>query len=534
MTHHRAAAMSPVPLSAPVAFALALALTAGCARSKGAAAPGTTPVPPAPAVSWPAPNCPGLTGGPPVQVPGTSSQVPGTSSQVPGTSSQVPGTSSQVPGTLIRRSYRPPLFGRGEDASGELDCGRPGNPERGFFAFRDLLGRLELGGLRDSGVSIIYGRVLLADYRERPLDGRLLNRLRAAFGAVRQAGLKVLPRFYYAADQNAPDARNGRALEHIAALAPVLRDNADVIAALHAGFLGAWGEWHPEERASAADRRRILEALLAALPPTRMVLVRRPLWKQLAFGGPVTPALAFSGAPLARVGHLNDCFLATADDRGTFRAPDEEDYAAADSAYVAVGGETCAPNPPRSECPSALHALARHHWSFLNRDYHQDVLASWRQGGCLPTIACRLGYRLVLRAFTLPATARAGQPLALALGLTNDGYARPVNPRPLLLALARLTGGQRQPTSPPVLLPTGSDARAFAAGADADACLTVTLPADLPAGDYRIGLALPDPEPTLAADPRYAVRLGGGVSFEAASAINWLDATLIVTPRSLP
>jgi hypothetical protein len=507
MMHHRARARSAPrsPLLVLLTLAPALAAPAGCARSTtGPGGPATATAPAAPAASWRGPACPGLPAGP----------------------------AALAPGVLLRRNYQPPLFARGQDASREADCRPPGNPERGFFAFRDLLAPADTGGLRDGGVSLIYGRVLLAAYRDRPIDAQLLDRLRSAFGTIRQAGLKVLPRFYYAADESSPDASNGRALEHIATLAPLLRDNADIIAALHAGFLGAWGEWHPEERASAADRRRLLQALLAALPASRMVLVRRPVWKQLAFGGPVTAAVAFSGAPLARLGHLNDCFLATADDRGTFRTPDEARYAAADSAYVAVGGETCALNPPRSECPSALAALARHHWSFLNRDYQPDVLASWRQGGCWDTIACRLGYRLVLRAFTLPAAARAGQPLALALGLTNDGYARPINPRPLLLALARFAAGQ--PASAPVLVPTGTDARSFGGGddvdIDVDVCLSGTLPADLPAGDYRVGLALPDPEPTLARDPRYAVRLGGEVSFDAATAINWLDATVVVTP----
>jgi hypothetical protein len=433
---------------------------------------------------------------------------------------------------LLRRVYRPPLFRDGQDATRELDCRPGGNPERGFFVFRDLrASALDVGGLRDGGISLVYGKVLLADYRERPLDARLLARLRAAFTAIRQAGLKVLPRFYYAADEQAPDARPARALEHIATLAPLLRDNADVIAALHAGFLGAWGEWHPEGRASDDDRRRILQALLEALPASRMILVRRPHFKRAAFGGPVTPALAFTSSPLARLGQLDDCFLASDDDRGTFRTPDELRYAIADSAFVAVGGETCALNPPRTDCPSAQAALARHHWSFLNHEYHPDVLRGWRQGGCRDTIACRLGYRLVLRAFTTATTARAGQPLTLALTITNDGYGRPVNPRPLLLALARLDGdgAGRPPSSPPLLLPTGADARAFAAGADADACLTAALPADLPPGEYRIGLALPDPEPTLRADPRYAVQLAGAVSFDPATAVNWLDATALVT-----
>jgi len=33
-------------------------------------------------------------------------------------------------------------------------------------------------------------------------------------------------------------------LRHVDQLAPVIRDNADVIYVMQAGFVGAWGEWH--------------------------------------------------------------------------------------------------------------------------------------------------------------------------------------------------------------------------------------------------------------------------------------------------
>jgi hypothetical protein len=42
-------------------------------------------------------------------------------------------------------------------------------------------------------------------------------------------------------------------------------------------------------------------------------------------------------------------------------------------------------------------------------------------------------------------------------------------------------------------------------------------------------LALPDPEATVAGDPRYAIRLGGDVRFDPATGINWLDAKVAIT-----
>jgi hypothetical protein len=254
-----------------------------------------------------------------------------------------------------------------------------------------------------------------------------------------------------------------------------------------------------------------------------MIIVRRPFYKQMAFGGPVSRDLAFSRSALARVGHLNDCFLASPNDQGTYRAAGEEDYALNDARYVPVGGETCAVNPPRSECASALRELERHHWSFLNRDFQEQVLASWREGGCYDTIACRLGYRFVVRGHVMPAEARTGDVFSVRLSLTNDGYAAAFNRRPVFLVLASSSG------QPPVMIPTGIDARSWAPGQGIDACLGVTLPGNLPPGNQRVGLWLPDPETSLQHDPRYAIRLVGGVSFDAATGINWLDGSISVT-----
>jgi hypothetical protein len=422
---------------------------------------------------------------------------------------------------LIERRSDPKLFVRGADPSGDAECSVV-NPERGFFSFRNLLALDDVTQLRASGISLVYGQALIDGYRDRPIDAALQDKVAAGFQAVRAAGLKVLPRFYYAADDKAPDARPARAIEHIKALGPVLRENADVIAAMHAGFLGAWGEWHPEERATLAERKGILEALLEVLPASRSIVVRRPFYKQMSFGGPVTPALAYANNALARVGHLNDCFLASATDQGTYRAVGEEDYAVTDGRFVPVGGETCAVNPPRSECGSAMTQLERHHWSFLNRDYQEKVLASWREGGCYNTIACRLGYRFVVRGHTTAAEVRPGELLPVRVSLTNDGYAAAYNPRPVYLAFDPGRGQS------PIFVPTDVDARSWAPGKDAEVCLGAKVPSNLPTGTLRVGLWLPDPEPSLQRDPRYAIQLIGGVSYDAVTGVNWLDGPVML------
>lgn len=413
----------------------------------------------------------------------------------------------------------PTLFADGEDPSGSPACAIV-NPERGFHEFVDLR-TLDADTLLDNaaaGRSLVYGRVLLTEYRDAPLDDAVLDEIAAGFELVRDHGMKVVPRFHYSDAIDEPDAELDRILAHIDQLAPLLQAHSDVILLLQAGFIGAWGEWHSSQHGLDAPgpRKQILDALLAALPDTRSVGVRRPSFKQENYAGPLTPELAHDGSALARIGHVNDCFLASDDDFGTYQLPGEKDYAIADSAFVPVGGETCAVNPPRSECPSALDELALLHFTHLNASYHPDVLAGWEQDGCYDEIACRLGYRLALVDLRWAESGSPGSALPVAFELFNDGFAAPANPREVVLVF---DGPMR------VEVATGLDLRGALAGEMISICVDAELPAELPPGSYRIGLRLADPAPTLADDPRQAIRL---VESEWSEGINWFDASFSV------
>lgn len=423
-------------------------------------------------------------------------------------------------GATVVKSLSPKLFHRGADPSADPECTAVLNPERGFYAFRDLREPDGIGAdVRLGGRTLIYGQAVIPEYRNRDLDQALLDQLSASFAAARAAGVKVLPRIYYAEGMMA-DAPLARVLAHIQQLTPLLRANADVIAALHPGFVGAWGEWHDSTNGltAPATRKQIYDALLAALPPERMTLTRRPSFKREAYGGPLTAATAFSGQPLARVGHLNDCFLGSADDVGTYQLPGEEDYAVADSAFVPVGGETCALNPPRTDCASALAELGRLHWSFLNLDYHLEVIAGWKKQGCFAAIQCRLGFRLLVLGHEVPRAVKAGQTLSVSLRLVNDGFGRVYNPRPVHLVLV---GPQRQ------VLAVDADPRRWAPGEPVDLCLQAKLPAGLAPGGYQLGLWMPDAAESLTHNPAYALRLSNA-TWDATGGTSMLDAFVTV------
>ncbi len=378
------------------------------------------------------------------------------------------------------------------------------NPERGFYETINLLGSDSFGSARAAGHTLALAGVRLDAFRTSPIDAPTLSALAAGLGRVRAAGLKVILRFQYNDGPiGAADASRAQVLAHLTQLRPVLQANADVIAVMQAGLIGAWGEWHSSTNGldDTASRSAILHALLDALPPSRMVQVRTPNFVDDLFpGGPLTPALAFTATDRARVGHHNDCFLASDSDFGTYPSPIDswKSYVATYARFTPTGGETCAVYAPRSECPSATAELARLHYRFLNSEYHLGVLDSWRTGGCLPEIENRLGYRLVLEQLEHSAAVRPGGLLRLRWTVRNDGFGALFNERPLELVLEQ--GATRLTARVAV------DVRRWEPGTH-EVAVTLRVPATLSPGPYRLSLALPDAEPSLRGRAEYAVQL---------------------------
>jgi hypothetical protein len=247
------------------------------------------------------------------------------------------------------------------------------------------------------------------------------------------------------------------------------------------------------------------------------VQLRYPPHKDEGYGGPLAEADAYSGTYAARIGHHNDCFLASDNDWGTYPS-DEIDlwkqFVADETRFLVMGGETCNLNPPRSECPSALAELEQLHYSYINADYIQEVLDSWVSGGCWDEIDRRLGYRLSTPEVATPTAIPPGAALQVQVTVRNQGYASPFNPRPVMLVI---DGPERE-----TFALDDVDPRSFAPGEDTVLDLRVALPADLQEGDYSIGLLLADPSPALQGDSRFAVRLANADGWDDATGVNWL------------
>lgn len=401
------------------------------------------------------------------------------------------------------------------------------NPGRGFHDGIDLTSTSDYSAVRAAGRTLAYAGVSLLDYLDAPIAASFLSQIDSGLDRVRKARIKVVLRFVYRNAATSPnDAPLARIQEHIAQLAPLLQKHADVIAVLEAGFIGPWGEWHSSTNGLDTDpaaRKAVLDALLAAAPASVSVLVRKWSFKKDFAGGPVTEAQAFGGAPVARVGHHNDCFLSSDTDVGTYPSDQIDawkDLIALDTRFVPIGGETCADYEPRTQCSVAVPEMEKLHFTFLNALYHPGALGRFASEGCYDEIAARLGYRLVIERASFSGQAKPGCALALDLTLRNDGFAPPYAAEELYLVL---DGPTRFEAKLPV------DPRRFEPGKH-ELAAVVPLPATLPPGAYRVALFMPDRTAALRDVPEYAIRFANASLWDATSGLNVLYDALQVSP----
>ncbi|WP_376792339.1 DUF4832 domain-containing protein [Thermoflexus sp.] len=387
------------------------------------------------------------------------------------------------------------------------------NPEQGFSRAVEL-DETDLSWYpAETDNRLLYLLARLDDYRNSDLPPEHLTALSRFFSLVRQAGLKVIIRFSYNDGETypnpAPDASLEQALQYIEQLPPVLETNKDLSAWFEAGFIGAWGE--RRSSANGLDRPEhkaiIRDALHHYFPRDRFTLLQSRGDFTHWYPQPLTEAQAFDGSGQARTEHHNERFLvsdngkgAYVDYNGSLKTGKWKMYIARMTRLALMSGETCHPNLPRSDCPTALAGLERLHWTALNEAYHPDVIRSWREQGCYTEIRQRLGDRLSLLEASFPAKSHPGGNLPLRVRLHNSGFASPLLPRPVdPVPVAR---------DPILRLPLDANPRHWELGEH-------TLTADLPPGEYTRALWLPDPAPGLQHDPRDAIRLANDGIWDA-------------------
>ena len=464
------------------------------------------------------------------------------------------------------------------------------NPERGFYQpigtsaskyeplslerLKALRTTHEVKGANYKVINtLVFREFLLDSFVHSPISVQFLENVRKDFETIRKAGLKSIIRFAYtntARTGDCPDqykicppygdAPKNILLNHISQLKPILFENVDVIAAVQMGFIGIWGENYFTDYfgdasmngagrimdSSWTNRNEVLQALLNAVPKERMIQVRTPQIKQrfvygpkaLVTSNPMIVSEAYKGSDKSRIGFHNDCFLASADDYGTYydygntstnRKPANNElrnYTSKDSKFVVVGGETCDDAfSPQNDCEPAGRAekeFSEMHYSYLNTSYNLQVNNDWETGGCMENIKRKLGYRLVMESASIANKLAPGKEFKIQIIIKNVGYASPFNPRPVQLLLRNVSDGRIQSFS------FKTDLRFWFTG-KIILNQKFSLPANTPPGEYEAMLNLPDASANLSGRPEYSIRLANENCWEEKTGFNQLKFKVMVT-----
>lgn len=425
----------------------------------------------------------------------------------------------------------------------ELDSAFP-NPERGFYYpyeyhFEDgqIPSALTTGSLnvhRTVNRTLMLTEYFLRDFIDKPISDEALALIRTNMETLRAGGCKCVLRFAYCdsdAESAKPwDAEEAIVMQHIAQLKPLFQQYGDVIYVLQAGFIGVWGEWYytdhfnfqPSTAEDFQPRRRVMDALLDAMPADRMVAMRTPQAMMMCFGltgaDSITRTSAYDGSVRSRIAGHNDCFLASGNDVGTFQNKTEREMWMNDTQYTPMGGETCGVSTFCS-CANSLSDMEKQHWSYLNISYHQGVIKGWRDDDCFDEIEQRLGYRLVLTDGQFTRDPKAGAPFKAVVRLKNTGFAAPNNPRGAELVFVADDTGKPMHT---VTLP--DDPRRWFGGGTYTLTAEFTAPALQSGKSYTLCLNLPDGAETLRSNPLFSIRTANAETWNQDLGMNELYA----------
>jgi hypothetical protein len=407
------------------------------------------------------------------------------------------------------------------------------NPERGFYYPYDFksssksLSASDVKSKRKAGHTVLLTQYVMNKWMSSDIPDSFLKLIQSNFDALRSGGAKCVLRFCYnqSYDDDNPDAskpwdpEEKWVMRHIEQLKPLLKANEDVIMVFQAGFVGVWGEWYytdhfffdPKEPEDYLPRKRVLEAMLDALPESRQVAVRTPDFKimmyGLSLGDTLTANTAHNGTVLSRIGAFNDCFGAAEDDWGTYLMAESRPFWAGDTRYTFMGGETCAVSD-YCTCKVSLSDMEKYHWTYLNVGYNTEVLNRWKTQGCYNDVAKRLGYRLVLKSLKHTSKPQAGKPFNMVLYLRNDGFSAFQNPRDARLVFVSESGKKSE-----FLL--DSDPRTWHPGTH-----RIEASFNLPAQKGTLYLLLSDP--LLPDRPEYCAALANEDVFDSSTGYNML------------
>lgn len=451
----------------------------------------------------------------------------------------------------------------------------------------------EIDKYASDSVSLVQTYFYLHGYIGRQLPPEAFTTMDIYFNKLRQLGKKALLRFAYETEPMGTSS-SGPTMEdmfcHMKQLKPYLEKNKDVILALQAGFIGAWGEWHSSKHRienSEENKRIVLEKLCWMTPQNRVVQVRVPDYKNLL------P----KGSEAYRKISFHDDFIVVDPHRwdgDMHEGTPNFNQIVEEGAFMPVDGElpwgTWSMNKENGDAngwivegKKTAHQLFLEHYTSLSvvhnykergapdkysmmywketpvyeqylKENHMPVSDGYfqkRDGSTIQRnafeyIRDHLGYRLELQELQIDTLKTADSyDFELSLKLINRGFATLFNEHPVYFVLI-------DEHNQVIEFPTNADANSFQPYRPGDKNYTplvhtikgkVALP-QTNSNTYKLGLWIPDGSERLQYSPRFAVRCANGdvpwwISPDQHYGINILTTLQIpspvtVSPQKMP
>jgi hypothetical protein len=386
---------------------------------------------------------------------------------------------------------------------------------------------------------------------------RTSTQVKADLDCVRAAGVKVIMSIVYCSTASACDEGvdiNG-AIADIVTLGQIAYLYRDVIHAVRMGTIAGWGEWFASFRGldTAANKRAIVDAYIANMPPEMLLTIRESPTLQAWFPSPINATNKFTGAYQSRIGTYTDCFLAAGDDatyKGAIQQPagtgvqwtgtqqTQRQYAAAHNNYTMFGAEICdnyggnyrvncdygtslgdgSGLPPSNGAAGILNEGPRYHLNYLHRGFGLTQINTWISQGCYATVNRLMGYRFQYSSLVHADTMTRGTTNSFVLGMMNVGWARLTSLRQVLVRLVKAA-------APDIVCKFPQQLRTLDPIATVSTTMRVMcpIPSGATVGSYAVYLEIPDvtwpglPAPSTAQQVQNANIDSGGQVWDAAN-----------------
>jgi hypothetical protein len=351
-----------------------------------------------------------------------------------------------------------------------------------------------------------------------PIPAQMLSDIDTRLAAYQGTGMRVMARFIYNFGPIGPTAQDAPLsviLNNIDQLAPIVLKYKDIVFALEAGFIGTWGEWHDSTNGNdtAAAQAAVLNKEVSYFGGIFPILERYP-GDLIQYVGGLTPP--------ATIGLHDDYYASDSDDGGTWNTcittagwcldnytPAQfQAFAAQVSTTTMFAGEFGALYAELQTC-SALdsYSYTYHAQSISLNPYPATIGTELQDEGCALSFYNKVGTRIELQNATVIGNPTAGGQLYFGLTLANTGYGRVIRQRP---ATILLLSGTTVVAQFPLPLTT-MDLTQLASSASPVPITfqtTLTLPSTFHSGEsISAVLLVPDPAPSLTAQPAYALPL---------------------------